>query len=181
MIRTFVAVDIPAAFHAKISAIQSKFIGPGLRPVDPSIVHITMKFLGDVDEAQLPGIITALDRMDCPSFDSRISGVGAFPGMKNPRVVWLGADGEYSCLHGQLESLLSETGFKKEPRKFIPHATLARITYLSNPRKKELISAIDSLRDLDVGLMRVNTVKLKKSTLTPQGPIYETLHEVDLP
>ena len=181
MIRAFVAVDFPEEFHAKISAIQSKFIGPGLRPVDPNIVHITLKFLGDVDEAQLPEIITALDRLDCPSFDSRISGVDAFPGMKNPRIIWLGVAGDYSCIHGQLESLLSKIGFKKEPRKFIPHATLARVTYLSNPRKNELISAIDPLRDFDVGLMNVHTVKLKKSTLTPQGPIYETLHEVDLP
>lgn len=175
------AVDFPEEFHAKISAIHSKLIGPGLRLVDPNIVHITLKFLGDVDEAQLPEIITALDRLDCPSFDSRISGVDAFPGMKNPRIIWLGVAGDYSCIHGQLESLLSEIGFKKEPRKFIPHATLARVTYLSNPRKNELISAIDPLRDFDVGLMNVHTVKLKKSTLTPQGPIYETLHEVDLP
>lgn len=59
--------------------------------------------------------------------------------------------------------------------------TLARTTYLSHVRKKELVSAIDSFRDFDVGLMNVHTVKLKKSTLTPKGPIYETLHEVDLP
>ncbi|MGB3906908.1 MAG: RNA 2',3'-cyclic phosphodiesterase [Methanomethylovorans sp.] len=181
MIRTFVAVDIPVEFHATISMLQSKLIGSGLRPVDPSIVHITMKFLGDVDEAKLPEIISAIDRLDCPSFDSRISGMGAFPGMKNPRIVWLGASGDYSCLHEQLEDILSRIGFKKELRKFIPHVTLARTTYLSHVRKKELVSAIDSFRDFDVGLMNVHTVKLKKSTLTPKGPIYETLHEVDLP
>ena len=174
------AVELPEKFHAKISEIQSRFMGPGLRPVDPSIVHITLKFLGDVEEAQLAEIINALDRLDCPAFDSKVSGVGAFPGLKNPRVVWLGADGDYSCLQRQVENLLSDIGFKKEPRKFVPHATLARITYLSGPRKKELICAIESLRGFDVGQMRVDSVKLKKSTLTPQGPIYETLHEVNL-
>jgi 2'-5' RNA ligase len=181
VLRIFVAVDLPKEFHEKISAIQSRFIGPGLRPVDPSIVHITLKFLGDVEESQMAEVINALDRLDCPAFDSKISGVGAFPGLKNPRIVWLGADGDYSCLHRQVESLLSGRGFKKEPRKFVPHATLARITYLSGPRKKELVSVIDSLRGFDVGQMRVDSVKLKKSTLTPQGPIYETLHEVSLP
>ncbi len=180
MFRLFVAVDLPKEFHAKISAIQSSLTGPGLRPVDPGIVHITLKFLGDVEEAQLEGIANALDGLDCPAFDSKVSGVGAFPGLKNPRVVWLGADGDYSCLHRQVETLLSGKGFKKEQRKFIPHATLARITYLSGTRKKELISAIDSLRGFDVGHMLVDSVKLKKSTLTPQGPIYETLHEVRL-
>lgn len=174
------AVDLPEEFNEKIFAIQSKLIGPGLRPVSSGLVHITLKFLGDVDEAQLPQIISALDQLDCLSFDSHISGVNAFPGLKNPRVVWLGADGDYSCLHGQVESLLSGIGFKKETRKFTSHATIARITYLSGPRKKELILAMESLRSFDVGVMHVDTVKLKKSTLTPQGPIYETLHEVKL-
>ncbi|WP_370573959.1 RNA 2',3'-cyclic phosphodiesterase [Methanomethylovorans sp.] len=180
MIRTFVAIDLPEESHAKISGIQSKFIGPGVRPVDPSLVHITLKFLGDVGEAQLAEIISALDKVDCPSFDSKISGVGAFPGLKNPRVVWLGADGDYSCLHGQVESLLSGIGFKKETRKFTSHATIARVTYLSGSRRKELISAMESLINFDVGSMHVDTIKLKKSTLTPEGPIYETLHEVKL-
>jgi 2'-5' RNA ligase len=180
VIRTFVAVDLPEEFHAKISGVQSKFIGPGLRPVDPSLVHITLKFLGDVDDAQLAEITSALDKVDCPSFDSKVSGVGAFPGLKDPRVVWLGADGDYSCLHGQVESLMSGIGFKKDTRKFTSHATIARITYLSGSRRKELISTIESFRSFDVGSMHVDTVKLKKSTLTPQGPIYETLHEINL-
>lgn len=174
------AVDLPEEFYEKIFMIQSKFIGPGLRPVSPSLVHITLKFLGDVDEAQLPQITSALDKLDCLSFDSHISGVNAFPGMKNPRVVWLGADGDYSCLYSQIESLLSGIGFKKETRKFTSHATIARVTYLSGSRRKDLILAMESLRNFDVGSMHVDTVKLKKSTLTPQGPIYETLHEIKL-
>jgi 2'-5' RNA ligase len=75
---------------------------------------------------------------------------------------------------------MSEIGFKKESRKFTSHATIARVKHLSSSNNKELISAIGSLRDFDVGSMHVDTVKLKKSTLTPQGPIYETLHEVKL-
>ncbi|MBC7084995.1 MAG: RNA 2',3'-cyclic phosphodiesterase [Methanomethylovorans sp.] len=180
MTRTFVAVDLPEEFHEKISSIQSKLMGSGLRAVDPPLVHITLKFLGEVNETQIAQITQNLDKLKCKSFISNISGVGAFPSMKNPRIVWLGADGDFSYLHRQVEVLLSDLGFKKEPRKFIPHATLARITHLSGSRKKELITALESLKDFEVGKMTVDTIKFKKSTLTPHGPIYETLHEVKL-
>jgi 2'-5' RNA ligase len=72
-------------------------------------------------------------------------------------------------------------GFKKESRYFTPHATIARVKHLSSSQSKELASVIGDLWDFDVGSMHVDTIKLKKSTLTPQGPIYETLHEVRLP
>lgn len=181
MIRAFIAVDLPEEFHAKISEIQSKLCFQGLRLVNPNLVHITLKFLGDVDATQLSEINNALDYLDCSSFDSHVLGVNVFPGIKSPRIVWIEVDGDYSCLHKQVESLMSEIGFKKESRKFTPHATIARVKHLSSFLNKELASAIGDLRDFDIGSMHVDTVKLKKSTLTPQGPIYETLHEVRLP
>ena len=180
MIRAFIAIDLPAEFRAKISEVQSKLYFQGLRLVNPELVHITLKFLGDVGAPQLSEINNALDKLNCSSFDSHVCGVNVFPGMNSPRIVWVGANGDYSCLYKQVESLMSEIGFKKESRKFTSHATIARVKHLSSPNSKELISAIGSLRDFDVGSMHVDTVKLKKSTLTPQGPIYETLHEVKL-
>lgn len=174
------AIDLPKEFCAKISTIQSKFIWPGLRLVDPSLVHITLKFLGDVDEEKLQEIISVLDNIDCLSFDSDISGVGAFSSLKNPRVVWLGVDGDFSCIHRQVEALLSDMGFKKESHKFTPHATIARVAHLSGSYRKEFVSEMEHLKNYHLGQMRVDTVKLKKSTLTTQGPIYETLHEVKL-
>jgi 2'-5' RNA ligase len=181
MIRAFIAIDLPNEFHAKISDIQSKLCFQGLRLVDPNLVHITLKFLGDVDVAQLSEINNALDNLFCSSFESHVCGVNVFPGIKSPRIVWIGANGDYSCIYKQVESSMYKIGFKKESRKFTPHATIARVKHLSSSQSKELASVIGDLWDFDVGSMHVDTIKLKKSTLTPQGPIYETLHEVRLP
>lgn len=176
MIRTFIAVEFDPAFREQIAEIQARFADLNLKLVDPELIHITLKFLGDVEEASVPEILAALDSLVCEPFEARVEGLGAFPKPGNPRVLWLGGVGNFEALHTQVERLLEPLGFEKDRRKFAPHATLARIKFLKMGRKKAFLDVFDELKDVKIGSMKVDRVELKKSTLTPEGPIYETLH-----
>lgn len=180
LIRVFIAVELPEEFQDRIREIQSGFTGFRVRPVRPDHVHITLKFLGDVKESNVPDIVDALDNFGGVAFDARIAGVGAFPKPSRARVVWLGAEGEFGVLHDRVESALSPFKFKKDRRDYRPHATLARVKHMPADQKDEFKAVLDGLKDAHVGTMRVDRIQLKKSTLTPEGPIYETLHEVIL-
>ncbi|MCD4703196.1 MAG: RNA 2',3'-cyclic phosphodiesterase [Methanosarcinaceae archaeon] len=177
MTRVFIAVDLPEEFQDRIREIQSGFEGFRVRPVRSDHVHITLKFLGDVKEPHMSDIANALDNIGGEPFDARIAGVGAFPGSSRARVVWLGAEGKFGALHDRVESALSLFNFKNDRHDYIPHATLARVKHMPVDQKDEFKAVLDGLKDAHVGTMRVDRIQLKKSTLTPEGPIYETLHE----
>jgi len=180
LIRTFVAVDFPQEFKEKIVEIQSKLNDFNIKLVDPGLVHITLKFLGDVNENMIEPITGALDGITCPSFDAVIKNVGVFPKPQYIKIIWLGAEGDFGELHDNVESVLAPFKFKKDRRGYTAHATIGRVKYVPKDRKESLQNILDELKDVEIGTMRVDSVTLKKSTLTPQGPIYETLHEVKL-
>lgn len=180
MIRTFIAVDFPQDFVEKIVHIQSKLKDFNVKLVDPKLVHITLKFLGDVNENKIQQITEALDHINIPSFDARIGNVGVFPKPQYVKVVWLGAEGNFEQLHDDVESALKPFRFKKDRRGYTAHATLARVKHIPKEDKDAFLNVLDELKDVEVGTFHVDAIKLKKSTLTPEGPIYETLHEVRL-
>jgi 2'-5' RNA ligase len=95
-------------------------------------------------------------------------------------VVWLGAHGTFDLLHSEVERVLKVFRFKKDKGKFTAHATLARVKYLDESSKSQIAHILAELQDVDLGEFRVNTITFKKSTLTPKGPIYETLKEIPL-
>lgn len=180
MIRTFIAVDLDPGFMERIRELQAKFADFDLKFVDPDIVHITLKFLGDVEESDIPSLVAALDSVMCDPFEASIEGVGVFPKPSNPRVLWLGGLGNFKALHDEVEVLLEPFNFKKDDREFSAHATLARVKFLQKDRKKAFADVLKELKDVKLGSMHVDRIMLKKSTLTPEGPIYETLHTVYL-
>ncbi|WP_440953389.1 RNA 2',3'-cyclic phosphodiesterase [Methanococcoides sp. FTZ1] len=180
MARIFVAVDLPEEFRDEVRGIQSRFSGLKLKLVDPELVHVTMKFIGEVKDPMVSEVAEALGEVECKPFDAFIGGVGVFPNPKAPRVVWLGAEGNFEVLHDEVESCLSKFRFKKDRKKFTAHATLARIKFMPSGQREEFLELLDELSDIEIGNMVVDRISLKKSTLTPQGPIYETLHEVML-
>ncbi|NYT02706.1 MAG: RNA 2',3'-cyclic phosphodiesterase [Methanosarcinales archaeon] len=173
-IRSFVAVELPAEIRDKVAEIQREISVPGLRMVKPDLVHITMKFLGDVPPARIDDVTRALAGISFPAFPARITGVGAFPG-RSVRVVWLGAEGEFADLAAQVEEALHPLGFEREKRRFSAHATLARVSYPSREINDALRPWMERFARLDVGEFSVDQFFLKKSTLTPGGPIYENL------
>lgn len=180
MIRAFIAVDLDPVFKDQIREIQKKFEAFDLKFVNPEIVHITLKFLGDVKESEIPLLASALDSLDCEPFEARIEGIGLFPKPGNPKVLWLGASGDFAVLHDELEKVLRPLKFEEDGRKFLAHATLARVKFLPKSRKTLFLETFQELKNIKLGSMPVEKVVLKKSTLTPEGPIYEALHTKDL-
>ena len=178
LIRTFIAVELDPGFTEKIRELQDRFSDFDLKFVDPGLVHITLKFLGDVDESMIPSLSSALDSITCEPFEARVGGLGVFPKPANPKVLWLGATGNFRALHDDVENLLKPFKFEKDNREFTAHATLARVKFLNKDKKNAFINTVREFKDVEIGSMWVNKVLLKKSTLTPEGPIYETLHTV---
>jgi 2'-5' RNA ligase len=178
LIRTFIAVELNPGFAEKIRELQSRFSGFDLKFVDPELVHITLKFLGNVDESKVSSLSAALDSITCEPFEAKIGELGVFPKPSNPRVLWLGSTGNFRALHDNVEKLLEPFKFEKDDKEFTAHATLARVKYLKKDQKMAFINTVKELKDTEIGTMCVNKVLLKKSTLTPKGPIYETLHTV---
>ncbi len=177
MIRTFIAVELPERAVPEIKQIGTLLKMPGVKLVDPGLVHITMKFLGDIHEDIVETITSALSQIRCKPFEAGIKGIGVFPKPSYVRVIWLGAHGDFEILHSEIERVLAPFKFEKEGD-FTPHATLARIKQPVN--RIELMEKIKNIGNIDLGNFSVASICLKKSTLTPLGPIYETLKEIRL-
>ena len=177
MIRTFIAVELPEKFLPEIERIGSMIKIPGVKLVEPGLVHITMKFLGDINEDKVEPIALAMSEIKCKPFEARIEGIGVFPKPSYVRVVWLGAQGDFDTLHSEVEHVLSPFKFDKDGD-FTPHATLARVKQPVN--RIELMEKIKNIGDADLGTFNVSSISLKKSTLAPRGPVYETLNEIKL-
>jgi 2'-5' RNA ligase len=180
LIRTFIAVELDPSFREEIRQVQERFSDFDLKFVNPEIVHITLKFLGDIKESMVSPVSASLDSVMCEPFEAKVEGLGVFPKPSNPKVLWLGATGNFKTLHDNVETVLKPFRFKEDEREFTAHATLARVKSLSKDQKGAFLDVLNELKDIKLGSMQVNKVFLKKSTLTPEGPIYETLHTVYL-
>jgi 2'-5' RNA ligase len=176
MIRSFVAVDLPSKFHPDVAKIEAKINMPGIKIVKPELIHVTLKFLGEVPEEKIDDIAAALEKVKMEPFQARVRGAGAFPG-KSIRVVWLGLEGRFEELQRLVEEALSPFGFEDEEKKFSPHLTLARVKQPNPSTTRQLSEKIAQLADVDLGEFVVDKIYLKKSTLTSGGPIYENLSE----
>lgn len=177
MIRTFIAVEFPDRFFDQIKKIESVLDIPGIKLVEPKQVHITLKFLGDVNESDVDPISSALSKVNCEPFEAKIKSIGVFPKPAYIKVIWLGAEGNFEALHTEVERVLLPFKFEMD-NKFSPHATLARVKHIRE--KAMLLENLKKLENIELGTMNVNSISLKKSTLRPEGPIYETLREIPL-
>jgi 2'-5' RNA ligase len=180
MIRTFIAVELPDSFKEPVHSIQQEMNIKGLKSVETELVHVTIKFLGDIAEFRVEPIADALTKINLGPFIARIADVGVFPKPSYVKVIWLGAYGEFEMLHSEVERVLKNFNFKKDRGKFTSHATLARVKHLDRQAKKQLAKILAGLQDVKLGEFPVSSITFKKSTLTPQGPIYETLKEIPL-
>jgi len=178
-IRSFIAIDIEEdAIIQKIREIQESLaaVNADIKFVEPQNLHYTLKFLGDVDEGVIGDITAELKKIKFPKFKMKIEKIGAFPTIARIRVIWVGAStGAENMieLNREIEDYLEKFRFKRENRKFTPHLTIGRVR--SGKHKDRLVSVIQNLKDIEIGEIKVTCFKLKKSTLTPKGPIYETL------
>ena len=173
-IRCFVAVELPSYMREEIGRLQSGIATDGLRLVKPELVHVTIKFLGDVQQEKVGLVAGALGRVKAAPFPVRVKGMGAFPG-RAVRVVWMGLEGNFQELYQKVEQALSPLGFAPEARGFSPHVTLGRVAHPGAEINRELRTKIANFTSSDLGSFTVERFYLKKSTLTSGGPIYEDL------
>lgn len=148
-----------------------------VKAVEQHNLHITLKFLGEVDEDKVVAVRNALSRIAFPAFNARFSGIGAFPNERFPRVVWVAAQSnELPRLAALVEGALALLGFAREARGFSAHLTLGRV----RKQGAALKQILQRYAATDFGSCRISALLLKKSTLTPAGPTYETLLNVPL-
>lgn len=182
--RGFVAIEAGSAVSERFSELAGelkKEIEGKQRATYPREFHVTLKFLGEFDESPLLlGKITGALTAACAgvkAFSLEARGVGCFPSPNNPRVVFASVedDGRLSELAERVECEMEKLGFAREGRKFSGHITLAR---LKEPAR--LAGFFEKYGDFYFGAMEIKRVKLKKSTLTPSGPVYEDVCSVEL-
>ena len=180
--RAFIAFDIDDDEILRgLLKVQSQLsqCGADLRMVKSPNIHITMRFLGDIRPDIVDKISGEMEKLDFSPFEVKIQGIGAFPTHRYARIVWAGIKDGSQTLAGifkQLESLLLKFGFKPDVKGFSPHITIARVRTGRN--KGELIRCLREFEEFDFGVLKLECLKLKKSVLTPRGPLYSTLKEV---
>lgn len=182
-IRAFISIDIDAPeIISKIVQIQKEIESLNaakMKPVEPQNLHYTIRFLGNIMSEQVDEIYKILQKVELEPFQLVIKGIRAFPSISRPRVIWIGAgDGSEKVvsIYDQIEKELRKLGFKPEGKQYIPHCTIFRVKFVT--KKTVLTKKLMDLANITLGSIEVNSVKLKRSQLTPKGPVYTTLREV---
>lgn len=177
MVRAFLALELSQEVRAALAGAQDvlRRCRARLTFVEPAQIHITAKFLGEVEEQKIPDLMNAVSGIAFSPFPARAGQVK----VNNPRrpfTVWCEVDdaGQCAILQKKIDDTLLPLGFLRESRPFIAHATIARVKKFD----PSLMDALKTLSGQQYGDCRINGMKLKKSTLTPKGPLYEDLLEV---
>ncbi|MFB6122625.1 MAG: RNA 2',3'-cyclic phosphodiesterase [Haloferacaceae archaeon] len=178
--RLFVSVDLPESMTAAVETAQDRFRdAAGLSFTDPTQAHVTVKFLGDADHERLAEVRDAVAAgvadADVSPFEASVGGFGVFPSLEYISVVWTGfrtGGAELTALHEGVERATTDVGFEEESHEFTPHVTLAR---MNDARGKDLVQRLVRDADPDLGTFTVDEVRLKESTLTDEGPEYDTV------
>lgn len=183
-VRTFLAVPIPPDVRDDLGRIEDGFVShaSALKWVNPDLLHITLRFLGPVPAARLEAVAEAAGRAarEARVFSLRLSGLGAFPSLRAPRVVWAGlAPGpghlDLQHLHAVLEATLKEAGFPPEERPYAPHITLARTREdISRDDREGVAASLEAImaRSMPIHTFVVDRLIVMRSDLRPAGPIY---------
>ena len=182
-IRSFLAIELDEELVPKILDVQKEFkkTNANIKYVPSQNMHFTLKFFGNIDLDMVDDISSAVEKVikNYSSFDLNIKNCGCFPNKKVIKVLWLGLEegSPIKDLQKDLDKEFRKLGFKKE-KNFISHLTIGRVKSPKN--KKEVREAIEKLENIEIGQMSVSKICLKKSTLTPQGPIYEDIKVFEL-
>ena len=182
-IRAFLAIDLDDDLKPKINRIIKEFkqIDTKIKYVELTNLHLTLKFFGDIDTNGLKLLEDAIANVvsEFDPFKIKISGCGAFPNNNHIKVIWVGIEDDsiLKDLHDKLDKEFARIGFDKD-RKFSTHLTIGRMKSAKN--KDKVKSTIEEFSNVEIGEMEVSQISLKKSTLTPRGPIYEDISIFEL-
>jgi 2'-5' RNA ligase len=184
-VRSFIAIDLPESLRrslAEKSEMLSANIAPrAIRWVRPEGIHLTLKFLGDVDPAGMEKARQAISETvpHFSPFTFSVEGLGCFPNARRPRVIWVGVheeSGELAALVEALERAFADHGFERENRGFHPHLTLGRVRRGVSKADYHIIrETLARTGRLSLGDVHVREVLLYRSELKPSGAVYTRL------
>jgi 2'-5' RNA ligase len=184
-IRTFIALELPPAVTLLLHKVQQELKRLKIRArwVRPENIHLTLKFLGDINPDHIDKIGAAMAgaAIEFPPVTLTVREIGVFPGIKRPRVIWMGLGGDIRsllALQGRLEQELAEAEFPKDKRSFKAHLTLGRIKQSVNPAV--ISQMISEYATLSSDEFVCNQVILYKSDLKPSGAVYSKLKQTNL-
>ena len=180
-IRSFIAFDMEnEQVLSRLAAAQKllRETGADLKLVEPQNIHVTMRFLGDISPGMVDKIHEAMKNVKFTPFTIKLQGLGVFPSLNYPRVVWAGmTEGaeQLKSIFTQLEPRIRALGFAADNYGFSPHLTIARVR--SGLNKQRLGEFVTKKADYEFGTIKADCLRLKRSQLSPKGPTYSTLRE----
>jgi 2'-5' RNA ligase len=186
-IRSFIAIELPQGLKTELAKLQTKLKveRPRIKWVSPDDIHLTLKFLGDIEPAAVDRITRAMTEAvnGIRPFELTVRGLGVFPNPRQVQVVWVGLEGQMDMLdrlYKQLENSMAKAGFPPEKRGFKPHLTLARVADEAMPEERKKFG--DFITDSKAGInytFKDKDLSLMKSVLTPRGAIYSRLNLIE--
>lgn len=190
-IRTFIAIELPDSLKASLMELQERLKEQAppraVRWVRSEGIHLTLKFLGQTPVDQIKGLVESLSSA-CAAlspFIYTVGGLGCFPNLRRPRVIWVGVQeptGMLARLQGAVEGACADLGFKRERRAFHPHLTLGRLRdRVSTGERRAIGELIQGTEVASLGTVSARGVSLIRSDLRPTGAVYTTLREIELP
>ncbi|ASJ06358.1 RNA 2',3'-cyclic phosphodiesterase [Thermococcus pacificus] len=181
--RAFIAVEVSDEVRDNLLKAQERIGSKAakIKFVERENFHVTLKFLGEIDEATAEEVKKSLEEIakKHKKHRVRVRGIGVFPNPNYVRVIWAGIENDegIKAIAADVEREMRRLGFKKE-KDFVAHITIGRVKFVKD--KLELAMALKDLANEEFGEFEVNAIELKKSTLTPKGPIYETVARFEL-
>jgi 2'-5' RNA ligase len=189
VIRAFIAVDLPTDIHDCLDYLSGQLreqIGDvPIRWVTPDNIHLTLKFLGDVSLNNIE-VLTEMIRAETALAEPMVisvGGVGAFPKLRSPRVIWVGVEAapEMIALQRSIDAQTARIGYARDRRPFSPHLTLGRVSRNASPKEvRKIGDVLKSLKIGYLGVARINAVHLYRSDLKPSGAVYTKLFTAPL-
>ncbi|TWT83179.1 2',5' RNA ligase family [Planctomycetes bacterium CA13] len=185
-IRSFIAIPLSPQVAHNATRLVEKLSHPndGIRWVPSDNLHLTLKFLGDVDNTEVPKVCKIIRNIttDYPPFELDFAGVGGLPNLDRPRVLCVHAadpTGSLCEIVAKLETELADIGFKPEPRDYRPHLTLGRTKGGSRRANSDVIERMKEFSQLRLGTMEVDTIELIASFLEKKGPSYQVMDTIE--
>lgn len=186
-VRTFLAIDLGEDIRDRLVSLQEQLtkVAPEVKWVEPENLHITLLFLGEVEQRETQDICRAAQKAvaNLPAFAMSIKGAGAFPNMRRPRTLWVGVgvgSPEVGALHDAIEAPLLDMGsYRRETRAYVPHVTLGRVTG-ERSDDDELAKLLATHKTWSAGETTVREVQVMRSELASAGPTYAVLGRAKL-
>lgn len=186
-IRTFIAIPLCDEVRQATIRMIRRLGEPddGIRWVPTDNLHLTLKFLGEVDNTEVPRICNLLREIcsDFEPFELSFQGTGGFPDLDRARVLYAGVDDQSQSLTElvtRLERELADLGFKPEPRDYTPHLTLGRTKGSKRKATSEVIQRMKDLGEIELGSMSADTVCVFASFMDKEGPTYQVMDTIQI-